>query len=65
MIAAAIATQDENEYRIEKGGVGEKLLGLIHEEVSVSGEIREEEGRKLIKVKTCNLQKASNQQGIR
>ena len=65
MIAAAIATQDENEYRIENGGMGEKLLGLIHEEVNVSGEVREQEGRKVIKVKTCSLQKTPNQQGIR
>ena len=64
VIAAAIATRDEDEYRIEKSGMGEKLLGLIHEVVNVSGEVRTQEGRKIIKVKTCSLQKAHDQQSI-
>ncbi len=57
ILAAAIATRDEDEYRIDERDKGRKLLGLIHENVEVSGEVREEEGRKVIWVKQYTLQR--------
>jgi len=57
ILAAAIATSDEDEYRIEEGDKGGKLLGMIHENVRVSGQVREEEGKKVIRVMQCKLQR--------
>jgi hypothetical protein len=57
ILAAAIATSDEDEYRIDEREKGKKLLQLIHENVRVSGEVREEEGKKVIFVKQYSLQK--------
>jgi len=57
VLAAAVATGDENEYRIDGREKGGKLLQLIHQNVHVSGEVREEEGKKVIWVKQYRLQK--------
>ena len=49
--ATAIATPDENEYVIDSHDKGEELLGLLQEEVEVSGELRKKGNKKIIKVK--------------
>lgn len=57
VLATAIATRDEDEFRIDTSGKGKKLLELIHENVCVNGVVREEEGKKVITVKQYSLQR--------
>lgn len=48
----AISTRDEDEYRIQDDELGNRLLGLINEEVEVSGRTRKRKNRKVIIVET-------------
>jgi hypothetical protein len=64
ILAAAIATNDEDEYRIDEREKGRKLLQFINKNVQVSGEVREEEGRKIINVKQYRLQKKRRSESI-
>ena len=59
VVAAAISTNDEDEYFIDKDHhKGEELLHLIQEEVEVSGVARENENKKIIAVQDYILRKA-------
>ena len=51
VVSIAISSHDETEYLVDKGGRGHELLALVRKEVEVGGEIREEDHRKVIKVK--------------
>jgi len=51
VVSIAISSHDETEYLVEKGGKGYELLAFVRKEVEVGGEIREQENRKMIKVK--------------
>lgn len=51
VVSIAISSHDETEYLVEKGGRGSELLALVRKEVEVGGDIREEDHRKVIKVK--------------
>lgn len=52
VIAAALATADEKEYRISTTKKGKELLGALQREVEVTGVLdRVEKGRNLITVK--------------
>lgn len=46
----AVFTHDEDEYHIDENSKGKEILGLIHQEVRVSGEMRREQGKKVVKV---------------
>ena len=51
VVSIAISSHDETEYLVDKGGRGYELLALVRKEVEVGGEIREEDHKKVIKVK--------------
>ncbi len=52
VIAAALATADEREYRICMTKKGKELLGALQREVEATGVLdRDEKGRSLITVK--------------
>jgi hypothetical protein len=51
VVRIAISSHDETEYLVEKGGKGQELLAFIRREVEVGGEIKEEDHRKVIRVK--------------
>ncbi len=64
VLAVAISARDESEYRVEKSGKGLNLMRLIHREVKVTGEVKEESGKKTIRVEAYRLQKVPDQQSI-
>ena len=64
ILAAAIATADEDEYRVAECEKGRKLLQLINENVRVSGEVREEKGKKVISVVDFRLQRKHKRESI-
>ena len=51
VVSIAISSHDEMEYLVDKGGKGHELLAFVRKEVEVGGEIREEDHRKVIRVK--------------
>jgi uncharacterized protein YacL len=51
VVSIAISSHDETEYLVDKGGRGYELLAFVRKEVEVGGEIREEDHKKVIKVK--------------
>ncbi|GAB4349594.1 MAG: hypothetical protein Kow0099_32770 [Candidatus Abyssubacteria bacterium] len=65
VVAVAIATQDEDEYRIDSTGKGKELLGFIREEIHASGEVTEQEGKKVIRIAKYSFPKAQNRENIR
>jgi hypothetical protein len=52
VIDAAIFTNDEDEYIIQKDLKGKELLDLIHKELEVSGFVKKVDKKKIIVVKT-------------
>jgi hypothetical protein len=58
VVRIAISSHDEEEYMVEREGKGGELLAFIRKEVEVGGEIREEDHKKMIKVKKYQLAKA-------
>jgi hypothetical protein len=57
VVRIAISSHDENEDLVEKGGKGSELLAFIRKEVEVGGVVKEEDHRKVIKVKQYALRK--------
>jgi len=56
VVAIALSTPEEEEYRIEDNPVGAELLDLIYESVKVTGSINENEfGNKSIRVDSYKL----------
>jgi hypothetical protein len=53
VIAAALATADEKEYRISTTKKGKELLGVLQREVEATGVLdRDEKGRNVITVRS-------------
>lgn len=50
-LSVAVSTFDEEEYIVEKDKKGDKLFGLLREQVEVRGEVWIRDGVKTIKVK--------------
>ncbi|MBU4013149.1 MAG: hypothetical protein KJ550_06755 [Proteobacteria bacterium] len=60
-LAVAISSPDEQEYLIEQDEKGKELIGLIRQEVEVSGMVRKaNKDRKTITVKSCRLKTSEN-----
>jgi len=52
VIALALATADEKEYRIGRGKKGRELHSLLHRHVEITGTLRlEENGKSMITVR--------------
>ena len=47
----AISSHDENEYQVDPKGKGPELLSHIRKEVEAAGVVREEEGKKIVRIK--------------
>jgi len=47
----AISSHDENEYQVDPKGKGPELLLHIRKEVEAAGVVREEEGKKIVRIK--------------
>jgi hypothetical protein len=47
----AISSHDENEYQVDHRGKGSELLLHIRKEVEAAGVVREEEGRKIVRIR--------------
>ena len=47
----AISSHDENEYQVDPKGKGPELLLHIRKEVEASGVVREEEGKKIVRIR--------------
>ncbi|HYQ59777.1 MAG TPA: hypothetical protein VEP29_01905, partial [Desulfatiglandales bacterium] len=46
----AISSHDENEYQVDHKGKGPELLLHIRKEVEAAGVVREEEGKKIVRI---------------
>jgi hypothetical protein len=60
VVRIAISSHDEKEYLVEKGGKGHELLAFIRKEVEVGGEVKEEDHRKVIKVKKYHVRRVED-----
>ena len=56
-IVTALFTYHEDEYLIDQDKKGEELLTFIRKQVKVSGEVRKQGGKKIIKVNEYELKK--------
>jgi len=56
LIAVALATADEKEYRIGGGRKGKELLELLHRQVEVNGALaKDENGKEIVTVRSYIL----------
>ena len=60
VLAVAVTTFDEDEYIVDGDEKGRQLIGLLREEVEVSGVVGINKGVKTIKVKKYVLKKSRN-----
>jgi hypothetical protein len=51
VIGIAISSHDENEYQVDPKGKGPELLLHIRKEVEAAGVVREEEGKKIVRIR--------------
>ncbi len=54
----AISSHDENEYQVDPKGKGPELLLHIRKEVEAAGVVREEEGKKSIRIRKYTVNEA-------
>ncbi len=54
----AISSHDENEYLVDPKGKGPELLLHIRKEVEAAGVVREEEGKKIIRIRKYTVNEA-------
>lgn len=54
----AISSHDENEYQVDPKGKGPELLLHIRKEVEASGVVREEEGKKIVRIRKYTVSEA-------
>ena len=54
----ALSSHDENEYHVDPKGKGPELLLHIRKEVEASGVVREEEGRKIVRIRKYTISEA-------
>lgn len=64
VVAAALSTHTEDEYLIDNDRKGKELLHCIQKEVEVSGVTKENQGKKVIKVKRYTLQRHGNERTL-
>ena len=60
----AISSHDENEYHVDSKGKGPELLLHIRKEVEASGVVREEEGRKIVRIRKYTISEAIDSSAI-
>ena len=56
VVSVAIATDDENEYLVEDQAMAKKLKRLLRQVVHVSGVVKTEHGKNIIKIKQWRCQ---------
>jgi hypothetical protein len=54
----AISSHDENEYQVDPKGKGSELLLHIRKEVDATGVVREEEGKKMVRIRKYTVQES-------
>ena len=54
----AISSHDENEYQVDHKGKGPELLLHIRKEVEATGVVREEEGKKIVRIRKYTVKEA-------
>jgi hypothetical protein len=54
----AISSHDENEYLVDHKGKGPELLLHIRKEVEATGVVREEEGKKIVRIRKYTVKEA-------
>lgn len=54
----AISSHDENEYQVDPKGKGPELLLHIRKEVEATGVVREEEGKKIVRIRKYTVNEA-------
>ena len=54
----AISSHDENEYQVDHKGKGPELLLHIRKEVEAAGVVREEEGKKIVRLRKYTVKEA-------
>jgi hypothetical protein len=54
----AISSHDENEYQVDHKGKGPELLLHIRKEVEAAGVVREEEGKKIVRIRKYAVKEA-------
>ena len=55
----AISSHDENEYQVDHKGKGPELLLHIRKEVEAAGVVREEEGKKIVRIRKDTVKEAN------
>ena len=60
----AISSHDENEYQVDPKGKGPELLLHIRKEVEAAGVVREEEGKKIVRIRKYTLNEGIENAGI-
>lgn len=55
----AISSHDENEYQVDSKGKGPELLQHIRKEVEAAGIVREEEGKKIVRIRKYAVSEAN------
>jgi hypothetical protein len=55
----AISSHDENEYQVDHKGKGPELLLHIRKEVEAAGVVREEEGKKIVRIRKYTVKEAN------
>ncbi len=60
----AISSHDENEYQVDPKGKGPELLLHIRKEVEAAGVVREEEGKKIVRIRKYTLNEGIESAGI-
>jgi hypothetical protein len=60
----AISSHDENEYQVDPKGKGPELLLHIRKEVEASGVVREEEGKKIVRIRKYTVSEANESAAI-
>lgn len=60
VVRIAISSHDEQEYVVDRGRKGGELVAFIRNEVEVGGEVREEDRRKVIKVKKYHVKQVED-----
>jgi len=54
----ALSSHDENEYQVDSKGKGPELLLHIRKEVEATGTVREEEGKKIVRIRKYTVKEA-------
>jgi hypothetical protein len=55
VVGIAISSFNEIEYAVDKSGMGEELFAFLRKEVEATGEVRDENGEKKIRINAYTL----------